>query len=105
MFLKHFSEEAIRVNNLLMKLRTFSWEECEIIATIYAVWNNRLWKGQPITDDLLFEDFMAWSSRKSNFSKDLYKKLFWMREENIIPDGWGNYVDKPDKKISRIETI
>lgn len=100
MFLEHFSEEAIRVNNLLMKLRTFSWEECEIIATIYAVWNNRLLKGQPITEDLLFEDFMAWSSRKSNFSKDFYKKLFWMREENVIPDGWGNYVDKPDKKIS-----
>lgn len=102
MFLENFNEESLKVNNLLMKMRTFNWEECEVIATIYAAWNNRLLKGQTITDESLFNDFMAWSSRKSNFSKDFYKKLFWMKEENIIPDGngWGNYIDKPDKKMA-----
>ncbi|MDO8316675.1 MAG: restriction endonuclease subunit S [Flavobacterium sp.] len=100
MFLENFGGEAINVNNLLMRLRAFSWVECEVIATIYAVWNNRLIKGQTITDESLFEDFMAWSSRKSNFSKDFYKKLLWMREENIVPNGWGKYVDKPEKKMA-----
>lgn len=102
MFLENFSDESLKVNNLLMKMRTFNWEECEVIATIYAVWNNRLLKGQVITDESLFEDFMAWSTRKSNFSKDFYKKLFWMKEENIVPDGngWGSYVDKPNNKMA-----
>lgn len=100
MFLENFSDESLKVNNLLMKMRTFNWEECEVVATIYAVWNNRLLKGQTITDDFLFEDFMAWSPRKSNFKNDFYKKLFWMKEENIVPDGWGKYVEKHDKKMA-----
>lgn len=79
-----------------------NWEECEVIATIYAVWNNRLLKDEAISDDFLFEDFMAWSSRKSNFKNDFYKKLFWMKDENIIPNGngWGNYIDRLDKKMA-----
>ena len=100
MFLENFAGETINVNNLLIRLRAFSWAECEVIATIYAVWNNRLIKGQTITEESLLEDFMAWSSRKSNFIKDFYKKLLWMREENIVPDGWGKYVDKPEEKMA-----
>lgn len=95
MFLENFPDESLRVNNLLMKLRPLSWSECEIVATIFAVWNNRIIKKELVSDEMLFADFMAWSSRKSNFDKDFYKKLFWMKEQSIIPEGWGNYVDEP----------
>lgn len=94
-FLENFPDESVKINSILMKMRPLSWSECEIVATIFAVWNNRLIKKELITDELLYEDFMAWSSRKSNLAKDFHRKLFWMKEEQIIPEGWGNYVDEP----------
>ncbi|MBC5837808.1 restriction endonuclease subunit S [Flavobacterium muglaense] len=94
-FLENFSDESLKINAFLMKMRPLSWSECEIVATIFAVWNNRLIKKELVTDELLFNDFMAWSSRKSDLAKDFYKKLFWMKEEKIIPEGWGNYVEEP----------
>jgi hypothetical protein len=57
----------------------------EIVVTLYAMWNTRIIKHEPITDDL--------------FKPDLYKdrldeKLQWMRNNQIIPDGWGKIVEK-----------
>jgi type I restriction enzyme S subunit len=100
LFLEHYPEESLKINNLLMKLRPLSWGECEVVATIYAVWNNRIIKKEPVTDDLLYNDFMAWDAQKIKYKDIFYKKLFWMKEENIIADGWGKYVDQPNIKIS-----
>ncbi len=38
---------------------------------------------------------MAWDKQKSKYQSVFYKWLFWMKEERIIPDGWGKYIDKP----------
>lgn len=97
LFRENFETKALKINNLIKKLRVYSWEECETIATIFAVWNNRLLKGLPISDAVLYDDFIAWSPRKEKLKNDFYTKLFWMREENIVPidGGWGNYIDKP----------
>lgn len=94
-FVENFSDESVKINAFLMKMRPLSWSECEIVATIFAVWNNRLIKKELVTNELLYNDFMAWSPRKSDLAKDFHKKLFWMKEERIIPEGWGNYVDEP----------
>lgn len=100
LFLENYPDESSKINNLLMKLRPLSWGECEVVATIYAVWNNRIIKNEPVTDDLLYNDFMAWDAQKIKYKDIFYKKLFWMKEENIIADGWGKYVDKPSIKMS-----
>ncbi|MFV8349540.1 restriction endonuclease subunit S [Flavobacterium sp. GT2N3] len=100
LFLENYPDESLKINNLLMNLRPLSWRECEVVATIYAVWNNRIIKSEPVTDDLLYNDFMAWDAQKIKYKDIFYKKLFWMKEENIIADGWGKYVDKPNIKMS-----
>ena len=67
----------------------------EIVSTLYAVWNNRIIKREPISDDLLLEDFYAWSKHKLDFSPDqVLCELNYMRKEEIIPIGWGKYIDK-----------
>jgi type I restriction enzyme S subunit len=67
----------------------------EIVSTLYAVWNNRIIKEQPINDDLLLEDFYDWSEHKSDFNRNLVLRgLNYMREAGIIPIGWGKYIDK-----------
>jgi hypothetical protein len=67
----------------------------EILSTLYGVWNNRIIKSERITDDLLIADFYAWSKHKLEFDESrLRKALVYMREENIVPIGWGKYIDK-----------
>ncbi|MBF4491255.1 restriction endonuclease subunit S [Flavobacterium sp. MR2016-29] len=95
LFLENFADESLRINNTLLKFRPLSWGECELIATLYAVWNNRIIKNEPITDELLYSDFMAWDKKKNKYHSVFHKWLFWMKDEKIIPDGWGKYIDKP----------
>jgi len=83
------------IDNLLNKIKKMDLARAEIVSTLYAVWNNRIIKGQPINDDLLLIDFYNWSEHKSDFSRDfVLRGLNYMREENIIPIGWGKYIDK-----------
>ena len=58
-----------RVDNLLDKLNLMNLAEAEILSTLYAVWNNRIIKGELITDDLLVSDFYEWSEHKADFEE------------------------------------
>ncbi|MDR3328248.1 MAG: restriction endonuclease subunit S [Prevotellaceae bacterium] len=83
------------INNLLNKIKKMDLARAEIVSTLYAVWNNRIIKRQSINDDLLLRDFYNWSEHKSDFSQDLVLRgLNYMRRGNIIPTGWGKYIDK-----------
>ena len=83
------------VDSLINKIKKMDLARAEIVSTLYAVWNNRIIKGEQISDDLLLTDFYAWSKHKSDFSRDLVLRgLNYMRKEGIIPVGWGKYIDK-----------
>ena len=83
------------VDSLINKIKKMDLARAEIVLTLYAVWNNRIIKGEPISDDLLLEDFYAWSKHKLDFSPDqVLCELNYMRKEEIIPIGWGKYIDK-----------
>lgn len=64
----------------------------EIVSTLYAVWNNRIIKNELINDELLKQDFMAWSDGKKKYEKKLDMMLGWMRSNGVVPDGWGEVV-------------
>lgn len=84
-----------QIDALLDRLNTMDLAGAEILSTLYAVWNNRLIKGEQITDDLLISDFYAWSTHKADFEESRVRKaLDYMRKQNIIPVGWGKYIDK-----------
>ena len=83
------------VDSLINKIKKMDLACAEIVSTLYAVWNNRIIKGEPISDDLLLEDFYAWNKHKLDFSPDqVLCELNYMRKEEIIPIGWGKYIDK-----------
>ena len=84
-----------RVDNLLDKLNLMNLAEAEILSTLYAVWNNRIIKGERITDDLLVSDFYAWSEHKADFEERKVRRMLdYMCKENIVPIGWGKYIDE-----------
>ena len=83
-----------KIDFILSKMTSWDLAQSEIISTLYAVWNNRLIKNQPISDELLLADFYKWSEHKSEYSSaKVLKMLDYMRKENIIPIGWGKYIE------------
>ena len=92
---KYPKELREQVDALIDKLNTMDLAGAEILSTLYAVWNNRIIKQEQITDDLLIADFYAWSTHKADFEEARVRKaLNYMRDNNIIPVGWGKYIDK-----------
>lgn len=86
-FNKVFSAEATEINNLLELFRGKNSDFCESVATLYAVWINRLRKNLSCTDADLISDFKAWSDKKSRFyDSDLQDRILFMRRKNLIPD-------------------
>ena len=92
---KYPKELREQVDALIDKLNTMDLAGAEAVSTLYAVWNNRIIKQEQITDDLLIADFYAWSKHKADFEEARVRKaLNYMRDNNIIPVGWGKYIDK-----------
>ena len=57
------------------------------MATLYAVWLNRLSNNLSCTDTDLIADFKAWSKQKARFyDSDLQDRILFMRRKNLIPD-------------------
>ena len=92
---KYPKELREQIDALIDKLNTMDLAGAEAVSTLYAVWNNRIIKQNQITDDLLIADFYAWSTHKADFEESRVRKaLNYMRDNNIIPVGWGKYIDK-----------
>ena len=92
---KYPKELREQIDALIDKLNTMDLAGAEILSTLYAVWNNRIITQEQITDDLLIADFYAWSTHKADFGETRVRKaLNYMRDNNIIPVGWGKYIDK-----------
>ncbi len=94
MFKENFKDEETRINSFLLKFKKSTWDQCEIVSTLYAAWNNRIIQRQPITDDLLKIDFLNWDKQKKKYKDRLDGALEWMRSNDIIPDGYGKVINK-----------
>lgn len=87
-------EIADQVDKLIDKFIGHNYETPEIVSTLYAVWNNRILRKEEITDELLKADFLAWDKQKLRYKDRLDKVIKTMREEGLVPDGWGKVIDK-----------
>ena len=94
LFEEKFSGEREQIELIIRTFKKAKWEQCEIVATLYAVWNNRIIKGQLINDLALKQDFLNWDPHKKRYADRLDSALDWMRGNNIIPAGWGSVIEK-----------
>ena len=99
-----FSEQELqRIDSLIQKFSSFDYRAAEIISTLYAVWNNRLINKQEITNEFLIHDFLKWSKEKLRYwyPKDqITPGIKWMKDNGIIPDGWGGLILPPKSRKS-----
>ncbi|MCL2899121.1 restriction endonuclease subunit S [Brenneria tiliae] len=83
------SEQKAEFDRLIYALADKKTEEVEIIATLFAVWNDFLIDSVQPTDEQIITDMREnWHERKARFSpSDLKPWLSWLRKEGFIPRG------------------
>ena len=72
-------------------MRPMTSEQCEIVATLYAVWNDFLLDGETPTDQQIVQSVLnSWHPSKRNISEDRWlAALPWMRSNDLVPQGVG----------------
>ncbi|MBN2610028.1 MAG: hypothetical protein JXB00_00565 [Bacteroidales bacterium] len=90
-----------KLNNLLKLFLKLELEQAEIVATLYAAWNNLLIDNKKPTDEeIVYEARENWSKRKLRIKRErFFKALKWMEKKdvNLIPTGYGQKVLKKKK--------
>ncbi|CAP44335.1 restriction endonuclease subunit S [Bordetella petrii] len=83
------SGQKTEFDRLIYALAGKTTKEVEIIATLFAVWNDFLIDGTQPTDEQIITDMREnWHERKGRFSpSDLKPWLSWLRKENFVPRG------------------
>lgn len=78
--------EMDRLIDLMGGLKT---EHVEIIATLFAAWNDALLDGHSPDDDWIIKEVREhWHVSKQRFAPaDLHKWLGWMRQNDVVPLG------------------
>lgn len=66
-------------------------ERMEVIATLFAAWNDLLIAGKRVTDEIIVNEFQNnWTPSKQRFSKkQLLNEIQWMKDNKLIPKGEG----------------
>ncbi|MDB5320020.1 MAG: restriction endonuclease subunit [Phycisphaerales bacterium] len=89
-----FGDKLPDVQRLVNLLRDKPTKECEIIATLYAAWNDLLLAGQRPGDDAIVREAREnWHPSKKKIPLTSWRAgLDWMRTNQIIPRGTGRPV-------------
>ncbi|MDO8263734.1 MAG: restriction endonuclease subunit S [Gallionella sp.] len=87
-------ERAGEVDILINKLLPLNRRQAEIVATLYAAWNNLLLLGcSSSDDDIVCEARENWHDSKLKIERDkFFRGLKWMREQGLVPAGKGRHV-------------
>ena len=90
-FDRYFGEHAEPLVRLLDLFRPLDTDRAEIVATLYAVWNDFLLRCEPCDDDRIVAEVLTnWHDRKKRFEEDRWRRaLEWMREKGLVPTGFG----------------
>lgn len=91
---KALGEHQAKVESLLIKLKPLNTQQTEIVATLYAAWNNLLLLGKkPDDEEIVFEARENWHPAKLEIERwRFFKGLEWMRGNELIPAGTGKLV-------------
>ncbi|MEX2387053.1 MAG: restriction endonuclease subunit S [Phycisphaeraceae bacterium] len=81
----------VRVDWLLDQFAKWDTEQAELVATVFAVWNDHLIDGHQPTDDEIVEGVHDWHPEKAKFEAARIRRCIgWMRNVNLVPLGIGS---------------
>ncbi len=93
---KLFGHDYFKITNVIDLLRPLDTAQCEIVATLYACWNDLLLSKKQSKDlDIINEFRNKWHMKKKRFSENrLQKALSWMKDNGLVPTGNGKHTSE-----------
>ncbi|MFF2158523.1 restriction endonuclease subunit S [Paenibacillus chitinolyticus] len=88
---KYYSEYDREIERIINIFRPLSTDQSEIIATLYASWNDFVIVGKPFTDEDIISDVLNnWHESKKRFSKASWiQAIDQIKELELVPKGYG----------------
>lgn len=82
------------VNSLIDLFVPLKTRQAEILATVYAAWNNLLLEGKEITDEAIVTEAREdWHEEKLKIKRHrFFNAITWMTSKGLIPTGRGKLV-------------
>ena len=83
------------VERLIQSMSRMNMQQAEVIATVYAAWNNLLLDGQQPTDEqIVFEARENWHPNKLKIDRqEFFTAVRWLRDQGRVPEGSGKRVE------------
>jgi len=80
-----------QIDQIVRQFRKFDTEQAEIVATLYAAWNDLLILDEPHEDDDIIREVLTnWHPRKQDINEETWRDaLQWMQTEGLVPTGYG----------------
>lgn len=87
-------ESLGKVENTLNWMLRLTVQQAEIVATVYAAWNNLLLEGKsPNDDEIVYESRENWHPNKLKIDRQRFlNAVEWLRKERVVPQGTGKLV-------------
>lgn len=86
------------VRTLLKQLAPLDMEGAELLATVYAAWNDLLIDGRALDDDAIVAEVRGWHESKKRFKPRQIKSwIDWLRVNSMVPTGRGRRTESPTR--------
>ena len=96
-------ERCEDVESLLRWMVSMTPRQAEIVATVFAAWNNLLLEGKRPTDErIVLEARENWHPEKLKIDRaSFFSAVKWLREQGCVPEGTGKVVTVKDNSRER----
>jgi restriction endonuclease S subunit len=86
-FERYFGGVRDSFERTVSTLRTFDTERCEIIATLFAAWNDLMDQHASASDETIVHEVLNnWHESKKRIPEERWRKaLSWMRDNGFVP--------------------
>ncbi|TSD66305.1 hypothetical protein FFF34_002570 [Inquilinus sp. KBS0705] len=85
-FKAQFGDQVESIYHLIQLFENTNSASIEIVATLFACWEEMILKNQLVNDTALLSKFYDWSEFKRNYSAEQVKSaLRWMESNGIVP--------------------
>lgn len=99
-YLARWESKMPKIHEVLGLLGKADTQQCEIVSTLYAAWNDFLIEGRvPSDEEIIHEasDPVRWHENKAKIPSDKWPKaLKWMRDHELVPKGYGSHTRHDD---------
>ncbi|MCK4659369.1 MAG: restriction endonuclease subunit S [Phycisphaerae bacterium] len=87
-FDRYFGNVASRFDEIIDIFRTAKTDQCEIVATLYAAWEDLLDNCNDVTDDQIVEQVLHhWHPSKQKIAEERWRKaIAWMKKNGLTPE-------------------